>query len=205
MPKVLASITMSLDGFIAGVNDTPEQPLGENGEHLHDWILKGNYPSKHNDFFKLSKKNREIFDEMYDCTGALICGRRMYDIVHGWEGSYPVSGIPVSVLTHEPPTQVPEGYTTFIFVTKGIQHANKKAKAAAGNKNVQIIGGAQTIQQAINSGLCNILRIHMVPQLLGQGINLLENLSINKIRFENKTVISTEGVVHLYYNSVSVK
>ncbi len=94
---------MSLDGYIAGPNDTPDQALGENGESLHDWILRGAHSSRHNAFFKLSRKNREVFDELFDGTGALICGKRMYDIVHGWGGSYPVRGIPMFVLTHAPP------------------------------------------------------------------------------------------------------
>lgn len=200
MPNVFASITMSLDGFIAGKNDNPEQGLGENGDYLHDWILEGDHPSKHNDFFNLSKKNREIFDEMFGNTGALICGRRTYDIVHGWEGSYPVSGIPVFVLTHNQPSEVPEGKTSFTFVTEdGIQRAVSHAKGVAGTKNVQIIGGAQTIQQTIKNGLCDELRIHMVPQLLSSGIKLLDHLNVETTMLEKKKVIDTPQVTHLYY------
>lgn len=202
MSNIIASITMSLDGFVAGVKDNPEQPLGENGNigNLHDWILEGDFPSKHNDFFNLSKKNRKIFDEMFDSTGALITGRRTYDIVHGWEGSYPVSGIPVFVLTHKPPSEVPEGKTPFTFVTEGIQHAVGQAIEAAGDKDVQIIGGAQTIQQCINIGLCEELRIHMVPQLLERGIRLLENLDIESSSLEKTQVIDTPEVTHLHYH-----
>lgn len=199
MPNVFASITMSLDGFIAGKNDNPKQGLGENGAHLHDWILEGDHPSKHNDFFNLSKKNLEIFDEMFDNTGALICGRRTYDIVHGWGGSYPVSGIPVFVLTHEAPDEVSKGKTSFTFVTEGIRSAVKQTKEAAGTKNVQIIGGAQTIQQAIVNGHCDELRIHMVPQLLGSGIKLLDHLDVETTVLEKTKVIDTPEVTHLYY------
>lgn len=201
MANVIASITMSLDGFIAGVNDNPEQGLGETGGHLHDWILEGDHQSKHNDFFKLSKKNRKIFDELFESTGALITGRRTYDIVHGWEGSYPVSGIPVFVITHNSPSEVPEGKTSFTFVEDGIQRVVQQAKEAAGTKNVQIIGGAQTIQQAIANGLCDELRIHMIPQLLGNGIKLLDHLNVETTVLEKTKVIDTPEVTHLHFKT----
>ncbi len=187
---------MSLDGMIAGINDTPEQALGENGSHLHDWITAGEYPSRHSEYFKLSEKNREVFDGLYDSSGAIITGRRTYDIVHGWQGSYPVEGIPVFVLTHNPPGKIPDGKTTFTFVTEGIHSVVKQAKAAAGNRNVKVIGGAQTIQQCINQGLCNELRIHLVSQLLKQGIRLFENIQPGKIRFEYHRMIANKEVVH---------
>lgn len=199
MPIVFASITMSLDGYIAGENDTLELPLGNNGETLHDWILAGEYPSRHNEFFNLSEKSREIFDDLFDSTGALIAGRRTYDIVHGWGGTYPVKGIPVFVLTHEPPSGVPKGDTSFTFVADGIQRATEQAKEAAGDKNVQIIGGAQTIQQCIQRGYCDELWIHLVPCLLGKGIRLFENLETDTIEFTSKQVIQTSEVNHLHY------
>lgn len=148
---------MSLDGYIAGENDNLELPLGKNGKTLHDWILEGDHPSKHNKFFHLSEKNREIFDDLFDSTGALIVGRRTYDIVHGWGGNYPVKGIPVFVLTHEAPFKVPKGETSFTFVMDGIQWVTEQAKAAAGAKKVQIIGGAHTIQQSIQGSYCDEL------------------------------------------------
>lgn len=199
MANVIASITTSLDGFVAGPNDTPERPLGEGGEQLHDWILAGDHPSKHNDFFRLSRQNKKIFDALFDATGALLAGRRTYDIVEGWQGNYPVSGIPVFVLTHEAPSEVPEGNTAFTFVTDGIKQAITQAKRAAGDKNVQMIGGARTIQQCIASGLCDELQIHLVPQLLGEGIRLLENLDPAQLELENESVISTPDVTHLQF------
>lgn len=198
MADVIASITTSLDGFVAGPNDTPERPLGEGGERLHDWILAGNHTSKHNDFFRLSRQNREIFDALFDATGAIVAGRRTYDIVEGWQGSYPVSGIPVFVLTHDAPDEPPNGNTAFTFVTEGIEQALTQAKRAAGDKNVQVIGGARTIQQCIASGLCDELRIHLVPLLLDDGIRLLENLDPERIELENESVIPTPDVTHLH-------
>lgn len=205
MSNVITSITMSLDGFIAGVNDTPVQPLGKINENLHNWILEGDHPSKHNDFFKLSKNNREIFDELFDSTGAILTGRRTYDIVHGWQGSYPVRGIPVFVLTHKPPSKVPNGETVFTFVTGEIERAVEQAKAAAADKNVQVIGGAQTIQQCINCGLCDEVRVHLVPQFIGGGKRLFEKIDTKRIRFEQKQVTPTDEVTHLHYKLVSMQ
>lgn len=199
MAKVIASITMSLDGFIAGPHDTVEHPLGSGVERLHDWILAGDHPSTHNDFFRLSRANRDVFDALFDATGALVVGRRTYDIVDGWNGSYPVSGIPVFVLTHEAPNEVPQGNTSFTFVSEGIEDGLSQAKRAAGDKNVQVIGGAQTIQQCIESGHCDELQIHLVPQLLGDGIRLLENVDPDGVELEQKAVISTPEVTHLHF------
>ncbi|WP_260412508.1 dihydrofolate reductase family protein [Alkalihalobacillus sp. TS-13] len=151
MGKVVLDMSMSLDGFIAGPNDNDEQPLGVGGDILHSWLFTGNHPSKHNDFFKLSQKSREVFDESFETTGAIIVGRRTFDVVQGWGGNHPVHGATVVVVTHHPPDTPPEGSTPFIFVTDGIERAVEQAKAAAGKKNVGV-GTANVAHQCLKDG-----------------------------------------------------
>ncbi|GAA0366525.1 dihydrofolate reductase family protein [Bacillus horti] len=195
MNKVIADMSISLDGFIAGINDGPTQPLGEGGEHLHKWLFEGEYSSKYNDFFKLTKTSRDVFDQSIEEEGAILVGRRTYDIVGGWEGSHP-AGVPVFVLTHEEPKNVPKGDTPFTFVTDGIRSAVEQAKAVAGKKHVGV-AGASTIQQCLGAGLLDELLLHQVPVLLGKGIPLFEPTEGRAIELENTKVIEAPGVTHL--------
>src|SRR5262249_17396437 len=142
MGKVILAITMSLDGFIAGQNDDVEP--------LHNWLFSGNTPSVYNDFFKLAKESAEVFDQLVETSGSIITGRRTYDLTGGWNGSVPVNDS-VFVVSHDVPKNIPEGSTTFTFVTDGIESAVKQAKKAAGEKNVYLMGGATVAQQCIKA------------------------------------------------------
>ncbi|MFZ0370914.1 MAG: dihydrofolate reductase family protein [Halobacillus sp.] len=199
MGKVILDMSMSLDGFIAGPNVNCKQGLGEGGEVLHEWLFSGDIPSKFNDFFKLSRTNREVFDKSFKTTGALIAGRRTFDLTSGWGGSYPIQGIPVFVLTHDPPKEIPRGETAFTFVSDGIVSAVKQAKAAAEKNNVQVMGGAITAQQCIKANLVDEILIHLVPVLLGKGIRLFDPIGPEKIQLEKGDVIETADVTHLRY------
>jgi dihydrofolate reductase len=138
MGKVVLDISMSLDGFITGPNDNHEQPLGEGGDQLHDWIWRDSSMLKNDDLMQGGTTAT---------TGAMVVGRRTYDLVDGWGGSHPLPGVPVFVLTHDVPKEIPEGKTPFTFVTDGSVSAITRAKAVAGDKNVYVIGGANIAQQ----------------------------------------------------------
>src|SRR4249920_3556221 len=115
MGKVIIDLTMSLDGFIAGPDDGPKNGLGKrDAQHLHDWLFNGQSKIKTNEFFKPKPANRPVINHMLKNTGAMIFGRRTYDITKGWGGSHPVGALPIFILTHKPPLQVPKGNSTFI-------------------------------------------------------------------------------------------
>jgi len=188
--EVILDITMSLDGFIAGPND--------NGKPLHHWLFSGDTPSKYNDFFKLSRKSAKLFDAFIKNTGAIITGRRTYDITNGWGGNHPFPGVPVFVLTSHVPEKVPEDSTPFTFVLDGIKSVVRQARKAAGKKNVYILGGASIAQQCLSNGLLDKMTIHLVPILLGRGVPLFDNLE-KQIKLEQAEIIEAPGVSHLYF------
>lgn len=198
MGKVIVDLSMSLDGFIAGANDSVKQGLGERGAKLHEWLFNGNITSDVNDFFKLSPKNKKVFDGLAKTVGAMVVGKRLYDLTEGWHGSQPL-GAPVFVLTHEPPTEVPQGNTPFTFVTDGIESAINQAKVTAKNNNVILQGGADTAQQALKANLVDEINIHLVPILLRRGICLFEDLGSDQIELEITKVIDSPEVTHLKY------
>jgi dihydrofolate reductase len=209
MAKVVADISMSLDGFVAGPKPTIKEPLGQGGELLHEWIfnlkawrgphgLKGGEAGPDNDIIKESQANQ----------GAVIMGRKMFSNgngpwdkdpkADGWWGSNLPFHVPVFVVTHHPREKViKEGGTTFIFVTDGIESALKQAKKVANGKNVAIGGGAGVIQQFIKVGLLDELNIHVVPVLLGGGTPLLVNLG--NAKFQKTRVIDSPLVTHLKF------
>jgi dihydrofolate reductase len=178
MPKVIIDMTMSLDGFVAGPNDGPKFPLGQdNGMRIFDWYTSG--PKKPGDLDILHPEpgvNREVVDEMFAESGAFIFGRRTYDITNGWGGRHPVNGVPVFVLTHKPPPPetVPQGPSNLTFVTDGIASAVHKAKVVAGDKHVKL-GGASPCKQALAEGLVDEILVHVAPFLLGDGVRLFEH------------------------------
>lgn len=198
MGKVILDISMSLDGFIAGPNDSRQLPLGDGGEAIHSWLFSGDQPSRYNDFFKLSSTNRDVFDEAIPNTGAMIVGRRTFDIVNGWEGNHPLRGIPVFVVTHEAPESYLEENTSFTFVTDGIEGAVQQAKEAAKGKNVSI-GTASIAQQCIRAGLLDEMHLHVAPILLGKGTRLFDQIGTEHIKLEGKRFTDGSDVTHLKY------
>jgi dihydrofolate reductase len=203
MGKVVVDITMSLDGFIAGPNDGPELGLGEGGERLHQWVYDlASWREPHGLAGGKTNKDSEVLDEAFRTAGSTVVGRRMFDNAKGW-GENPPFHMPVFVLTHEArETEAKEGGTTFTFVTDGIESALEQAKAAAGDKNVSVAGGANTIQQFLGSGLLDEMQIHIAPMLLGGGIRLFDHLDTQHIELEKTRVIDSPGVTHLRYRVV---
>lgn len=198
MGKVTLDISMSLDGFVTRPNDHVKQPFGEGGEILHDWLFSGEHPSKYSDFFRLSSQNKRVFDEFNDTVGAMLVGRRMFDMAKGWNGSHPIGSVPLFVVTHHVPENVSVGSTPFTFVTGGIESAVEQAKAAAGDQTVAV-GSANVAQQCIKSGLLDEIQIHLVPVLFGGGIRLFDHIGLERHQLEKIKVVDAPNVTHLRY------
>ncbi len=186
MQKVIASVSLSLDGYSAGPNTSVKNPLGEGGERLHAW----KFPPHGND--------PEIME--FNPEGAVIIGRNMFNAGEQPWGENPPFHLPVFVLTHESrETLVKEGGTTFTFVSDGIESALRQAKAAAGDKDVAVGGGAHAIQQYLKSRLLDELEIHVVPVVFGSGVRFFENTGSEHIELERTRVMVSPGVTHLWF------
>lgn len=200
MGKVLVDISTSLDGFIAGPDDGPELPLGRGGERLHEWVYGlASWRAPHGLEGGTSGPDDEVMKEAFETAGAVVLGRRMFDNAEGW-GDNPPFHVPVFVLTHEAREPlVKEGGTTFTFVTESIESALEQARAAAGDKDVSVAGGANVIQQYLEAGLLDELQIHLAPLLLGGGTRLFDDGGTEQFEVERTRVIDSPGVTHLRY------
>lgn len=189
MGKVTADQSMSVDGFTTGPNVRIGNPLGDGGERLHAWMFQEG---------GATGRNAEIRDEFFASTGALLMGRRMFDMgVEPW-GDNPPFHQPVFVVTHQTRDPlVKQGGTTYVFVIGGVERALAHGRSAAGDRDVGVVGGANTIQQLIKAGLLDELRIHLVPVLLGDGTRMFERTGAEPIELESTRVIEAPGVTHL--------
>ena len=197
MAKVSAGFSMSLDGYIAGPNDDVQRLFG--------WMNQGDTDLKMSsgdtDFdLEVSSKSAEMFEEMIRSTGAIVSGRRMFDVAGAWGGHHPL-GAPVIVITHSLPREWAKEGSPFTFVTDGVESAVKQAKKIAGDKNVGV-GGADITRQCLKAGLLDEIGIDLVPVLLGKGVRLFEYLGIEPIELEITSVIEAPGVTHLRYRIV---
>jgi dihydrofolate reductase len=214
MGKVVSDISMSLDGFVAGPNPDLEQPLGERGELLHEWAfgLK-TFRERHGETGGETGPDDDLMAETLSRTGATVMGRRMFgggegpwgdEPWEGWWGDEPPFRMPVFVLTHHPREPLPkEGGTTFTFVSDGIESAIDQARAAAGQKDVVLAGGADVIQQALRAGLLDEVQVHVAPVLLGGGTRLFDRLDPEQLRLEKTRVIDSPAVTHFLLRVVS--
>jgi Dihydrofolate reductase len=201
---------MTLDGYIAGPNQSVENPLGEGAIHIHDWAL----PTKtfrwlHGDISGGETGiNDDVLREGFENIGATIMGRNMFGPVRGpwgkdpwkgWWGDDPPFHHPVFVLTHHAREPLSlQGGTTFFFVTDGIESALKQASQAANGKDVAL-GGAKVFQQYLAAGLIDEMEIHIVPLLLGGGEPLFANLNLDRLKLQSIRTIAGPGVAHLKY------
>jgi dihydrofolate reductase len=203
MGKVLVDITTSLDGFVAGRDDGPELPLGEGGERLHEWVYGlASWREPHGLEGGETNRDSEILEEAMGNLGAVVVGRRMFDNAGGW-GDNPPFHVPVFVLTHEAREQeAKEGGTTFTFVTDGVETAIDQAQTAAGDKDVSIGGGANTIRQFLRAGLVDELQIHLAPLLLGGGVRLFDDLGTDEVKLQSTRVVESPAVTHLKFRVV---
>jgi dihydrofolate reductase len=191
MGKVIVDITMSLDGFVTGPNDGPGNGLGDGGRVLHEWVFEGR-----------TEADNLLLEEPMQTRGACILGRRTFDIAEqAWGDNPPFGAAPVFVLTHRPHETLNRGTTTFIFVTDGMESALKQAQAAAGDKNVSLMG-ANVSQQYLKAGLVDEMEIHLANVLLGAGRPLFANIGDEQIKLERMRVIATPAVTHLRYRVV---
>jgi dihydrofolate reductase len=198
---ITTGLSTSLDGFIAGGDDSPERPLGIGGDRLFTWFEDGDTQSRYYPSFRMSAVSAKFFDEFAGRNGAVITGRRTYDIAGAWGGSGPLQGVPLFVVTHRVPSKVPAGDPPYTFVTEGVERAVEKARAAAGGKDVSLMG-ATIVQQCLRAGLLDVLSISLVPIILGRGVRLLDGLEPERSRLELLQVVDAPGVTHLTYRVV---
>ena len=198
MTRIVSGMAASIDGYIAGPDDGREQPLGKRGDRLFEWYFDGDTPSRLYPSFRLSKPSAEFFDGFANRFAAVISGRRTYDIANGWNGSGPLPGAALFVLTHSVPDDVPRGDPPYTFVTNGIRDAIDQARDVAGDKDVSIMGSA-CVRQALGEGLLDEIILHVVPVLLGGGVRLLDGVEAD---LRCTDVLDAPGVTHLSYEVV---
>jgi dihydrofolate reductase len=207
MSRITAQISISLDGFVAGPNQSLDDPIGENGLRLHQWVFETeSWRRDHGMEGGSANVDSDVVRAMVKNVGAYIMGRKMFgggegpwdSTWTGWWGEDPPFHVPVFVLTHHAraPLEL-QGGTTFTFVTEGIDSALVRARAAAGEKDVAIAGGAQAVQQYLAAGLLDELYLHVVPVVLGAGERLLEN--VGDPRLTPIEVVHSPVVTHVRY------
>jgi len=210
MSKVRIHITMSLDGYVAGPDQSVDDPLGRGGEELHEWIVATrSWRERHGLEGGESTVDDEQAAGLSENIGATIMGRNMFGPIRGpwldeewrgWWGDDPPFHTPVFVLTHHERTPLElEGGTTFHFVTDGIESALQRALAAAGGRDVAIGGGASTAQQYLRAGLVDELTVHVTPVLLGRGERLLDDLGGGPAALEPVELVASPAVAHFHY------
>jgi dihydrofolate reductase len=205
--KTTCQISISLDGYVAGPNQSLENPIGEGGLRLHEWVFPtAAWREQHGMSGGEHNADSEVVAELVTGVGAYIMGRNMFgggsgpwdETWTGWWGENPPYHVPVFVLTHHPRPALPmQGGTTFHFVTGGIAAALAQAQAAAGDQDVCIAGGASTVRQYLGAGLLDELYLHIAPILLGAGERLLEDVGDPVL--EPVSVVASPAVTHIRY------
>jgi dihydrofolate reductase len=214
MSKLRCHISVSLDGFVAGPDQSEENPLGEGGERLHDWVVPlAAWREAHGHEGGKVDESARILEESGENVGAGVMGRNMFgpagggpwrgDEWKGWWGDEPPYRYPVFVVTHHPRDPVEmQGGTTYHFATDGIEAALEQAKEAAGGKDVMLWGGAQVVNEYLAAGLLDVLELHVVPLLLGGGARLFDDVG-PAVKLEQVRAVEAPGVTHLKYAAVT--
>jgi len=210
MGSVVCQISISLDGFVAGPNQSVDNPIGEGGMRLHEWAFATDSWRRQQGLEGgAHSADAEVIDEVFQGVGAYIMGRKMFgggdgpwdETWMGWWGPDPPYHTPVFVLTHFARASLPmQGGTTFTFVTDGIRSALEQARTAAGDKDIVIAGGASAVQQYLAAGLLDELYLHIVPIVLGAGERLLEGVGDPVL--EPVKVVASPGITHIKYRVV---
>src|SRR5229473_2892990 len=182
-------MSMSLDGYIAGLNDGPDNPGGDGFNRLHEWFV-----APDGEFFRPSGPAGELMDE-WNATGAIVVGRRTAEQVDHWGGDH--HGVPIFVPSHRPPGPSVANYSLVTYVSDGIASAMAQAKAAAGGRDV-LVHGAYTAQRALEAGVLDELQIHQIPVLFGGGRRLFDVL-LSRIELEIARVIDTPEATYIRY------
>jgi dihydrofolate reductase len=209
MSKLRFEISISLDGYVAGPNQSEENPLGEGGEQLHEWIFPlAAWREPHGREGGEVNASSPLIEEAQSGVGAVIMGRNMFgggpgpwgeDPWQGWWGEEPPFRTPVFVLTHHERQPLTLGETTFNFVTDGIESALEQAKGAAGELDVHLAGGGEVGGQYLSAGLVDQMQLNVVPLLLGDGTRLFETGTGEGRKLEQILVVEAPGVTHLRY------
>jgi len=208
MSKLRCHITISADGFVAGPNQSDENPLGEGGESLHDWaVALGAWREAHDKQGGEVNASTRVMEESRANIGAAVMGRNMFgppsggdwdEQWRGWWGEDPPYHHDVFVITHHAREPVEmQGGTTFHFVTEGIERALELAKASANGKDVMLWGGAGVVNQYLSAGLLDELELHIAPVLLGGGARLFDN--VGDVKLEQVRAVEAPGVTHVKY------
>jgi dihydrofolate reductase len=194
MNNAVLSMSMSLDGFVAGPNVGPGNGLGDGGHRLHEWFLTGADAGHKGAADPLAGVNREVMDELMS-TGAVVVGRPTFELADGWGGDHH-DGVPIFVLSrHQPDAKMRWPAVTYVSDVESAMHM---AKDAAGEKDV-LVHGAGTAQRALTAGVLDELQIHLIPVLLGQGRRLFEDMAPDHIELELLRALEGPGVLHLRY------
>jgi dihydrofolate reductase len=210
VPAVVLDITTSLDGLITGPDPGPDQPLGAGGERLHDWAYGlATFRQRHGEAGGVTNADDRVLAEAFDRAGAVVMGRGMFgggdgpwgdEPWEGWWGDDPPFHMPVFVLTHHPREPlIKRAGTSFTFVTAGVEAALDEARAAAGDRDVLVAGGADVAAQCLRAGLLDEMQIHVVPLVLGGGTRLFDRLGPEPIELERTRVSDSPGVTHLRF------
>ncbi|HEX6208643.1 MAG TPA: dihydrofolate reductase family protein [Actinomycetota bacterium] len=209
MGKVRFQLAISLDGYVAGPDQSEEHPLGVGGMKLHEWVFELEAWRRQQGMDGgVVNASTQVVEEAQTGVGATVMGRNMFGggpgpwppdpPWDGWWGEEPPFHGPVFVLTHHPRESLEmRGGTTFTFVTDGIEAAMEQARAVAGDQDVMIGGGANVIQQYLSAGMVDEFELHLVPIILGAGKRLFEN--VGRCDLEQVRVIEAPGVTHLKY------
>jgi len=211
MSKVRAQISVSLDGYVAGPNQSKENPLGEGGEQLHNWAVELKaWREPHGREGGEVNASTRVMEEGLANIGAEVMGRGKFgppgggawgdDPWQGWWGDEPPFSMPVFVVTNHDREPLTLSDTTFTFVTDGIESALQQAREATDGKDILIGGGAQIINEYLAAGLVDELELSVVPLLLGGGARLLEG--VGDLKLEQLRAVEAPGVAHLKYRVV---
>jgi dihydrofolate reductase len=195
MTRVVTALSVSADGYIAGPNDGPGNGLGDGGQRLFDWYTDGDTPSIFFPGFKLSAASARVFDAGAAAVGAVIAGRRTYEISNAWGGRGPLPGVPLFVLTHDAPENPPASDPPYTYVS-GIERAIELAKQAAPDGRTVALMGSAAVRAALAHGLLDEITLHQVPVLLGGGVRLLDETAAD---LKLTSVTDAPGVTHLTY------
>jgi dihydrofolate reductase len=197
MSATVLYMSMSLDGFIAGPNERPDNGLGDGGERLHEWALAGGHGPEDLDVIRRSGGvNGKVIDD-FMATGAVVAGRGTFEPAGGWGGDHH-DGVPIFILArHEPGIDISQW--PLVTYVSDVTTAMTRAKEAAGDRNV-LVHGAGTAQLALAAGVLDELELHVIPVLFGQGRRLFEGLAPEQIELERTRILEGErGVTHMHY------
>jgi len=197
MTRVVAAITISLDGYVAGPNDGPGRGLGDGGERLHYWVFGGPWSYEAEPSGEATGADKEYLDTGMARAGAIVVGRGMYEAAEAWGGQNPF-GVPLFVVTHHPEDAPSEGGFTFV---NGLDEAIDRARQAASGKDISVGGGADVIRQALRAGFVDELAISIAPVILGGGKRLFDGFD-QTLNLEHEGLLQSPFATHIAYRLV---